>query len=54
MYDAATNQSYSEMVGILNATGPESVLIAYHGFKLVNYLSNNKREVSSRRIFSSL
>ncbi len=46
MYDAGNNESYMEMISVLNEGGPRSVLIAYHGCKIVNILSHYKREVA--------
>ncbi len=44
LYDAANNESYTELVSVLNEGGPHSVLIAYQGCKIVNVLSHHKRE----------
>ena len=45
LYDSGNNESFAEMISVLNEGGPRSVLIAYHGCKIVNVLSHYKREV---------
>ncbi len=45
LYDTGNNGSYAELVSTFDEGGPESVLVAYQGCKIINVLSNHKREV---------
>jgi hypothetical protein len=48
MYLYGNDRNFTEMLDIFKDQAPCSVVVAYHGCKLVGYLSGHDKEVADR------